>query len=335
MALVVFLLVMAGAGWYVFMHALNGGQHVTVPAIANLPVTEAASLLGEKGLELGRQTQVPHPSIPRYFVISQRPAPGQVVRTGRRVDIAVSMGEDFLKAPDVRNMPLEDARRAIVQSRFRVGSLARIPADTARDTVMAQDPPPGAGLAGQGEIHLLLSAGTARASDLMPDLRGMRLDEIEKLMAPYGVMLIGNMVDIPDAPLDVVLAQNPPPDTLIYPNQTITYDYKPSQGMTGPTERFEAQVRHEMPYDWFGRDVHVDVIDRTGARQTVWTKPPAFDEQARATYLAGTAVRIPVTYIQEAVVEIHVDNRLEASYHLKGGAAPAAMGAAPPPPPAM
>ncbi len=327
MALVVFLLVMAGAGYYVFMYAIEGGQHVSVPAIIEMPVTDAAALLGERGLEMGRQTQVPHPTIPKYYVISQRPPSGKVVRAGRRVDTVVSMGQDFLKAPDVRNMTLEDARRTVTQARFRVGSLGRIPSEAARDTVLAQDPPAGGELASQGDIHLLLSAGTQRASDLMPDLRGMKISDIAAVMTPYGVTLVANETDIPDAPLDVVLGQNPLPDTLIYPNQVVSYDYKPSRETVAPTQRFEAEVRHPMPYDWYGRGVRVDVLDRSGARLNLWTKPPAFDDDARNTYVAGTAIRLPFTYIDEAVVEIYVDNRLEASYRLKAGGAPEVLGA--------
>jgi len=71
----------------------------------------------------------------------------------------------------------------------------------------------------------------------------------------------------------------------------------------------------------------VDVLDRSGARQTVWRKPPSFDDESRSTYVAGTAIRLPVTYIDEAVVEINVDNKVEASYHLKGGGAPEVLGA--------
>lgn len=327
MALVVFLLVMAGAGYYVFMYAIEGGQHVSVPAIIEMPVTDAAALLGERGLEMGRQTQVPHPTIPKYYVISQRPPSGKVVRAGRRVDTVVSMGQDFLKAPDVRNMTLEGARRTVTQARFRVGSLGRIPSEAARDTVLAQDPPAGGELASQGDIHLLLSAGTQRASDLMPDLRGMKISDIAAVMTPYGVTLVANETDIPDAPLDVVLGQNPLPDTLIYPNQVVSYDYKPSRETVAPTQRFEAEVRHQMPYDWYGRDVRVDVVDRSGARQTVWRKPPSFDDVSRNTYVAGTAIRLPVTYIDDAVVEINVDNKIEASYRLKGGGAAEVLGA--------
>lgn len=321
-ALIVFALVMAGAGYYVYTFALEGGSHVRVPNVVDMPITEAAYLLTERGLELGRQAQAPHPTTPKYYVMAQRPPAGRVARAGRRVNVTVSMGQDYLRAPDLGGMTLVEAQREITAARFRVGSLARIPENLPRDTIIAQDPPPGGELPDQGEIHLLLSAGSDRPSALMPDLRGLPVAEVPGVLEAFDVAVVANEVDIPGAAEDIVLAQNPAPDTLIYQNQTISYDYKPSIAGDAPSMRYEATVRHQMFYDWFGREVRVDVVDRMGNRQTVWSKAPEFDDAAQTTYVAGTAIRVPVTYVLEATVEVYIDGLLEAAYRLKDGNPP-------------
>ncbi|NLN94144.1 MAG: PASTA domain-containing protein [Candidatus Hydrogenedens sp.] len=320
-ALVLFVLVMAGSGYYVYNNTLKGGAHVVVPNIVERPIAEAAFLLSEKRLEIGKQVQATHPSIPKYNVIAQRPAAGRVAREGRRVNVIVSMGEDYMRAPDLSGKSLEEARREILASRFRVGSLARVAEEQPRDTVLAQDPPSGERLAEQGEIHLLVSAGSGRPSALMPDLRGLAISDITRALEGFDVVLVANEVDIPGAVPDVVLAQTPSPDTLIYQNQVVTYDYLRSAG-TAPTEQYEDTVRHQMFYDWYSRDVRVDVVDRLGKRQTVWTKQPLYDEEAQRTYITGTVIRVPVTYIGEVSVEVYIDNELEASYALKDGRPP-------------
>lgn len=322
LALAVFILVMAGAGYYTYNFALKGGGHVTVPNIVDRPVTEAALLLTERNLELGRQVQAAHPTIPEYYVIAQRPAAGRIAREGRRINVVVSRGQDYLRAPDLAGKPLDDARREILAARFRVGSLARVPADLPRDVVISQDPPVGGELPDQGEIHLLVSAGSDRPSALMPDLRGLPISEIEKALENFDVSLVPNEVDIPGAAPDVVLAQTPAPDTLIYQNQIITYDFVPSETEEKTDTRYEATVRHQMFYDWYGREVRVDVVDRMGNRQTVWSKMPEFDDNAQKTYVTGTAIRVPVIYISEANVEVYIDGGLEASYLLKDGNPP-------------
>lgn len=321
-AMVVFLLVMAGAGYYVFMEALSGGQYVTVPNISNLPITEASLLLTKQGLDLGRQEQVPHPTIPKYYVIAQRPEAGRVVRMGRKVYPTVSMGTQFLTTPNLINKPLNDARQDITESRFRLGTVARIPHKSPRDSVIAQDPPPGGNIPNEGAINLLISAGTDRRSAFMPDIRGKNMQEIANALTPYAVVLIPNIVDIPGALEDVALNQDPPPDTLIYEGQVVTYDVKPSGAVALPDARQQAEVRHVLDYDWYDKDVRVEVIDRGGNRKVVWSKPPVFDDQSRLTYVAGSAIRIPITYIGELTVEIYINNTLVESYFLSEGKAP-------------
>lgn len=321
-ALIFFLAVMAAAGYYVFDQTLQGGAHVPVPNVAGLSITEASNVLAERGLELGQQTNVPHDTVPKYHVIGQRPQAGRVVRTGRKVNAVISMGASYQPAPDLLRKTLEDATNELTQSRFQLGAVARVPHDTPRNTVIAQDPPPGRGVETQQVINLLVSAGSHETSAFMPDLRGRPVSELATLLAPYKARLIPNVVEFPDAQEDIVLNQDPPPDTLIYEGQVVTYQVKPS-GRTAIPGRYHAEVRHTVPYDWYDRDVRVDIIDRQGIRQTVWTKEPRFDEQSRQTYVAGSAIRIPVTYIEEATLEIYVNNALVEAYRLKEGADPA------------
>ena len=323
-ATVFFLAVMAGAGYYVYTEALSGGQYVTVPDVVDLPIIEASYLLTEKGLELGEQSQAAHPTVPKYHVITQRPQPGRVVRTGRKVYATVSMGREFLEAPDLLRSSLDEAHRTLTQSRFRIGTVARIPHETPRDTVIAQDPPPAARIANQGDVHLLVSAGTKESGAFMPDIRGMPVEQALAKLSEYNVTMVPKEVDISGARVDVVLNQDPPPDTLIQEGQVVRYEVKPSGAVELPDTRYEAVVRYQVNYDWYDRDVRVDIVDRRGNRQTVWSKPPLYDDQARSTYVAGSAIRLPVTYVGEASVEIYINDVLVESFYLEDGAEPRA-----------
>ncbi len=44
-----------------------------------------------------------------------------------------------------------------------------------------------------------------------------------------------------------------------------------------------------------------------------------YDSQSKASRVAGRAIGIPVTYVQEAQVEIYVDGALVETYILKDG----------------
>ena len=324
-----FILVMAVAGYVVYNEALAGGRHVEVPDIVDVPITEATLLLAERGLELGDQTPVSHPTVPAYHVISQRPESGRVVRSGRKVYPTVSLGADVKSAPEVVQMYLEDAQKTISGERFRVGSVARVPSERPRDWVLAQDPEPGRNMQTQGEINLLVSAGQEERSSFMPDLRGMTIEDALQEAAPLGLTMISREVDLPDARPGIVLDQDPPPDTRIYEGQKITYYVK--TGEVEPEEEPEPQsyfadFRHEMPYDFYDREVRVDVVDETGGRSTLFTKPAAFDAQSRASQVAGSELRIQLSYSKEAMVEIYVDGRNVVSYYLRDGQNPRRAG---------
>jgi beta-lactam-binding protein with PASTA domain len=322
LATVFFLLVMTGAGYYVFMEALDGGLQVKTPQIVGLPITEASHLLKSEGLEMGEQIQVYHPTIPKYHVIAQRPTVGHVVRTGHKIIPTVSLGTDFLLAPDLRRKTLREARQEIMRSRFRPGTVARITDKTPRDTVLAQDPEPGTSIANQGEFHLLVSAGSGKRRDFMPDIRGLDIETARRVLAPFNALMVPNEVDFEGAREDVVLNQDPPPNTLIYEGRLVTYDVKPSGSVVLPDSQYRAVVTHTMLYDWFDRDVRVDVVDRLGGRRNLRTLPPLYDNISKRRRAAGSSLQINVPYVGEATVVIYVDGAVAESYFLEGGAPP-------------
>lgn len=318
-ATVFFVLVMAGAGYYVFNYALSTGTPTTVPDVLDLPVNESSLILAERGLDMGKQTRVPHPTAPKDHVIAQRPEAGRVVREGRKVYLTVSLGADVLTAPSLVNLRLDDARRTITESRFRLGSVARVPNDAARDTVLAQDPPAGLGIANQGSISLLVSGGNETSTNFMPDIRGMNVQEMLRVLAPYRLTLVPRQTDIQGAKPDTVLSQDPAPDTLIYPGQVVTYEVKASGTEPLPSNEVAGRVKHVMPYDWFDKSVRVDKVNADGSRETLDRRPPAFDDDARRTRLAGWSLNIRFKYVGEARIEIYVDDKLVESYVVKEG----------------
>lgn len=313
---------MAGAGYWVYSEALSGGQLVQVPNVTDLPITEAAFLLAEQGLEMGKQTQVSHPTAAIYQVVAQRPEAGRVVRAGRKVYPTVSMGADFQTTPDLRRLHLDEARKTLQSSRFELASVARVPNDLPRDTVLGQDPGPGRNIPSGGSVNLLVSAGRGEQTNFMPDIRGLKVEDLERTMASYAVQLVRNEMDLPDAQDGIVLDQEPAPDTLIYAGQTVNYFVKAAPAEE-EQKNFETEVRHVMAYDWYDRLVRVDMVDEKGARSTLWSKAPLFDNEARATYVKGAAIRLTVPYVNECMVQVFVDGQVEQSYYLKNGRPPA------------
>ncbi len=136
---------MTAAGLYVFNTAVAGGEYVTVPNITLLSVTQASFELGRVGLEMGKQTPMFSDQVPPYHVISQRPEPGAVVRTGREVFPTVSQGAEIETTPEYVGKTLKEVESALAPG-MRLGNKAWIQHSTPRDQIIAQDPPAGRAL---------------------------------------------------------------------------------------------------------------------------------------------------------------------------------------------
>lgn len=323
-ATVFFLAVMAGAGYYVYDHALRGGNYVEVPDITLRPITEAAFLLAEKDLEMGRQEQVPDERIPKYYVITQRPAAGKVVRTGRKVYPMVSAGTETLSPPNLIGKTLKEAEAELGRASFHLGTVARLPHASPRDMVIAQDPAPNRLIATDTRIGLLVSDGQPVQTFIMPDIMYKPVQEMLQILSPLGVNFEVNPIELPDEPFDVVLYQEPPPGTLIKEGDLVTYSVRPSGTVELPDARRSVRLSYTAPFSWFRREIRVDVVDRNGVCTTAFPLEKHYVDGLPPKIGSGeTLTGLIVSFIDEMTVRIYLDNQLAQSQYYKGDAEPA------------
>jgi len=323
-ALVIFVAVMAGTGYYVYTEVLRGGGHVEVPDVTMRPITEASFLLAEAQLEAGQQKEVVDDRIPRYYVIMQRPAAGKVVRTGRKVFLTVSAGSELLTPPDLTGKMLAGAEEEIKRSAFELGAVPRIPHESPRDTVLAQDPVPTRRVSSGARISLLVSDGRPRPAFIMPNLLGRPVQAVLQTLTPLGVKPIPQRVDMPGQHYDVVLDQQPAAGTLIREGDAVVYSVMPSGSVALPDAQHSSQkIVYTVPSSWFEREVRVDTIDRNGTRATYFPlerhyvngKPPRFG--------SGYQIIVPsIRFIDHMSVEIWLDNHLAQEHFFEGGKDP-------------
>lgn len=319
LATVLMLAVVGAAGYYVFNQAVAGDEHVPVPDVVNLPLNEASNVLAERGLELGKHSQMVSDQVPRYYVIAQRPAAGQVIRGGRKVHLTVSKGPEYVRAPDLRGQAVEAARERIERAHFQVGAVSRISHSAPRDTVLAQDPPLGKGVLSGGEIHLLVSDGP---SFRMPDLVGRPLYEVVRVLAQLPVAAVPVRVDSAQAPVDVVLAQQPPPGSTLRGGQTVYYDVRSSKDVTLTQILRKVEVVYTLPDSPVKREVHIDVIDGDGIRETIFPREKDYVNGTPPRLSPGTRLYIPGTFRDELTVEVYLDGDLYRTYYYQGDAEP-------------
>ena len=315
---------MAGAGYYVFNQALQGGAYVKVPDLTLRPITEASLLLAQQGLEIGKQTQAPDERVPKFYVIHQRPAAGRVVRTGRKVYLTVSTGTESQHPPNLIGKTLQEADEELRRTSFTLGTVARMIHDSPRDTVIGQDPTAAQLAANAAHVNLLVSEGKGqRDAFIMPDIYRKPVQEMLQLLAPFGVKPVPNIVDMPDQPTDVVLDQQPPPGSLIQPGDRVIYNVRPSGNINLPDAQRKVQVSYTVPNVQVEREVRVDAIDRNGSRVTVFPLERHYVDGEPPRFGAGYSIELPpLTFVDKMTVEIYLDGQLAQSNYYEGNAEP-------------
>jgi len=145
-------------------------------------------------------------------VISQSPAPGMSVRKGMTLSVVVSRGIDRLEVPDLRGLRLEAAQIQAQQTGLTPASASYVHSAAPASTVVAQTLAPGAAVPRDQEIGLLVSLGPSSPTFVMPDLRGMDLDQATAGLQEYGILVASaRTVALPGVGRNTIVDQEPRP----------------------------------------------------------------------------------------------------------------------------
>ena len=164
------------------------GHEVTVPNFSGMTVSEASTAALHTGLGLNIENKFYSTTVPAGRMLSQAPAPGSRVRHGWQVRVTESLGPQQVTIPDVAGEPVREASMDIRRDQLDLGTLAHIDAPGDPDIVLAQTPPPNAGV-DQPRVSLLLSSTAAGASSalIMPSVLGMSYSAANHAAAALGL----------------------------------------------------------------------------------------------------------------------------------------------------
>lgn len=142
---------------------------VGVPELIGRTSGDAERELAELGLELTEATELPHPEAEPGEVIAQDPLPGQHLRPGAGVRVAVSSGPPRVRVPDVAGFPLERARELLQRLGLEVASVER-QSETPTGRVIGIAPEPGTEQRLPATVTLVVSVGQPVVDDpTVPD----------------------------------------------------------------------------------------------------------------------------------------------------------------------
>ena len=152
--------------------ALHAGE-VSIPSFSGLTVQEASDAALRAGLDLNIQNKFYSTTVPAGRILSQAPAAGSEVRKGWQVRVTESLGPQQVTIPDVVGEPVRQATMDLRRNQLDLGTQAHLDAPGDPDFVLAQTPPPNAGV-DQPRVNLLLSsqAQDATTAFVMPSFVG-------------------------------------------------------------------------------------------------------------------------------------------------------------------
>jgi len=196
---------------------------VAVPEVANISVEAATTLLEALGFAVER-SDVPDPGIAVGLVVGADPVSGTELESGATVILLVSSGPSAVDVPNLLNLTLDEARSVILASGLTLGDIkTEVSPVVPADTVLSQDPTPGATVESGAPIDIVISAGTDAIQ--MPDVVGKSQAEAIFQLSQAGFQ--SDQIIIEEQPSDGVLegfviATIPAADDQVASTSTIT-----------------------------------------------------------------------------------------------------------------
>ncbi|POR01817.1 hypothetical protein AU468_07645 [Alkalispirochaeta sphaeroplastigenens] len=210
------------ASFTAFLVALRGPEETVVPDMAGRELPQALIQLQERGLNPYVQLRYHSDPSLKGRVISHSPAPGSVVRAGRRISLLISQGAIIEDVGDYRGMQLADVREEIQglgsggTRVLTVGNVSNVFDDAAPGTVIAQTPEPGTRISGSTTLDLVVSRGPDIETISLPTYLGMDWNDALQVLARDGVPFVFQLEQEPSSGrAAVVVSQSPDPGTEI------------------------------------------------------------------------------------------------------------------------
>lgn len=164
LAALVILLGSFGAGYLISTQLLfpkpeTAGTGIAVPDLYGTDRAEAERRLAEAGLTVGTVTEMVSAQAEPGRVLAQDPVPGQQLRNGGAVSVAVSTGAAEVRVPPISGLDAVVAQELLQNAGLSVEVRQERTADAPKGAVVGTDPASGTVVQLPAVVTLLVSAG--------------------------------------------------------------------------------------------------------------------------------------------------------------------------------
>jgi serine/threonine-protein kinase len=163
LVLVMIAAILVGAGALAYRVISGGSASVPVPKVVGFPVDQALSFLTQSKLK-GVTGTAFSDTVQPNVVISQNPTDGTKVKPNSTVLVTVSSGTQKGPVPDVAGKSLDDAKAALTNAGFKVGSVSQEFSTVPQGQVTRTDPPANSTAQRGQTINIFQSGGKQPAT---------------------------------------------------------------------------------------------------------------------------------------------------------------------------
>ena len=196
------------------------GREVTMPNLVGLNVSEASRILQSRGLVLRVADRI-YSDQPINAVVRQTPTSGLLMKVSQQAHVVLSLGQRQLQIPLLEGKQAQGGLTTYLRAGLQVGEVSGVTMPTTPvDTVVIQNPKPGAGAA-TPRVDVLVSQGTRETAYVMPHLTGLNEIEAQHRLDIAQMRRRVNYVTAPQWPHGAVIDQSPMSGTRVPASSTI------------------------------------------------------------------------------------------------------------------
>ena len=183
----VLLLILLGKALGIFSDRDAKVQFTTVPVVNNMVSSEAQKYLENHKFTV-ETVYEESSTVPSNRVIRTEPSAGSNVEEGSKVTMVISAVKDTgVKIPDVTGMTEAEATAKLENDGFKVTKTSEKSDTVPKGKVISQDPEAGSPGSFESLVSLVISDGTGKEKNKMPDLTGKTEQEAIELVESVGM----------------------------------------------------------------------------------------------------------------------------------------------------
>ncbi len=224
----------------IFMPMTIKSDVIEVPDVRGKSLADSIETLQEYRLNAEIDSYKNSYSVPEGYVIEQYPPPKFKVKKNKSIRLVLSSGAEKIEVPDLTGKLLRDAEPVLTSASFQMGIKSIVYSDDypSVNTVIAQTPLPKSIAKRGAKINLLLSNGVQPKILLMPDLKGMKLNDIREDLERNGLEISKITFKLnPNFATGTILTQIPKANRLIGVGQKIGLEVSGSSTASSGSRR--------------------------------------------------------------------------------------------------